>query len=425
LSTILPAPPVPAGEPEWLGAARRRAAEAMAGTSWPTVDQEDWRYSPIGTVDPAAYALRTDGTGVPGGVAAVLEAVGAHGARVTLVDGQLAEQWCDPVLAAAGVQVGRLAELGPAAEGAADGVAIDGDAFALAAAAHAPEPLLVRIPRGVVVEQPIVVVQWAGADGALSYSHVIVEVGADAQADVVVVEASDDVEALHVGLIEGRVDGAGRLRMVDVQQLGRRVRRIATHRTSVGAQGSLDSMQIALGGSYARTRSDCHLVGRGASGDLLALYFGSDDQVLDFRTFQHHEARDTTSNLLFKGAVADRARSIYTGLIHVHPEAAGTNAFQTNRNLKLSEDAWADSVPNLEIENNDVRCSHASTVGPIDEDQRFYLESRGVRPEAADRLIVAGFFEEVLKKVTVPALRESLRADLGGRVAAVDLEVVA
>ena len=120
--------------------------------------------------------------------------------------------------------------------------------------------------------------------------------------------------------------------------------------------------------------------GRGATGDLLAVYFGEGDQTLDFRTFQDHDAPDTTSNLLFKGAVGGHSRSVYTGLIQVEKEARGTNAFQTNRNLKLSDHAWAESVPNLEIENNDVHCSHASTVGPVDEEQRFYLESRGVPP---------------------------------------------
>ena len=120
----------------------------------------------------------------------------------------------------------------------------------------------------------------------------------------------------------------------------------------------------ALGGDYARLRTDCRLVGRGATGNLLAVYFGEGDQTLDFRTFQDHRAPDTTSDLLFKGAVGGRSRSVYTGLIRVEKEARGTNAFQTNRNIKLSDDAWAESVPNLEIENNDVRCSHASTVGP-------------------------------------------------------------
>jgi Fe-S cluster assembly protein SufD len=152
-------------------------------------------------------------------------------------------------------------------------------------------------------------------------------------------------------------------------------------------------------------RTDCRLVGRGATGNLQAVYFGEGDQTLDFRTFQDHAAPDTTSNLLFKGVVGDRSRSVYTGLIKVEKDARGTNAFQTNRNLKLSDEAWAESVPNLEIETNDVRCSHASTVGPVDEDQRFYLESRGVPTEIAERLIVGGFFDEVLERFPVLAAR--------------------
>ena len=151
-------------------------------------------------------------------------------------------------------------------------------------------------------------------------------------------------------------------------------------------------------------------------GDLLAIYFGEGDQTLDFRTFQDHAAPDTTSTLLFKGAVGGTSRSIYTGLIKVRPEARGTNAFQTNRTIKLSEHAWAESVPNLEIENNDVHCSHASTVGPIDEDQRFYLESRGVPPEVAEQLVVAGFYDEVLSRLPVPDVVAPLRARIVERL---------
>jgi Fe-S cluster assembly protein SufD len=161
---------------------------------------------------------------------------------------------------------------------------------------------------------------------------------------------------------------------------------------------------------------DCRLVGRGATGNLDALYFADGDQMLDFRTFQDHAAPDTTSNLLFKGAVDGRSRSVYTGLIQVRKDARGTNAFQTNRNLNLSEEAWAESVPNLEIENNDVRCSHASTVGPVDVDQRFYLESRGVPPTVAERLIIAGFFDEVLADLPDVPARAAVRAALTAKL---------
>ena len=136
----------------------------------------------------------------------------------------------------------------------------------------------------------------------------------------------------------------------------------------------------------------------------------------DFRTIQDHDAPHTNSDLLFKGVVQGSAQSVYTGLIRVREHARGTAAFQTNRNLTLGEHAWASSVPNLDIQTNDVKCSHASTVGPIDPEQRFYLESRGVPTNIADRLIVLGFFDEVLDQLPVPALVAPLRARVAAKL---------
>jgi Fe-S cluster assembly protein SufD len=190
-----------------------------------------------------------------------------------------------------------------------------------------------------------------------------------------------------------------------VWQLGRQVSR-------VGRDADFATTMVALGGDYARLRIDSALDGRGASGEMQAVYFGEGTQMHDMRTLQDHVAPRTTSNLLFKGAVQGTSHAVYSGLIHIGKEAAGVNAFQTNRNIKLSDGAWAESVPNLEIENNDVRCSHASAVGPVDEEQRFYLESRGVPPAAAERLIVLGFFEEVLERLPVPGAVGPLRTEI-------------
>ena len=172
------------------------------------------------------------------------------------------------------------------------------------------------------------------------------------------------------------------------------------------------------GGAYARTRADIKMAGRGANGDLLSAYFGDGNQMLDFRTFQEHAAPDTTSRLLFKGAVTGTAQSVYSGLITVSEDAPGTNAFQTNRNLKLSDGAWAYSVPNLEIEQNQVACSHASTVGEIDEDQRFYLESRGVPTTSAEQLLVSGFFAEVIALFPIDAVKVELQEEIDASLAA-------
>jgi Fe-S cluster assembly protein SufD len=150
-------------------------------------------------------------------------------------------------------------------------------------------------------------------------------------------------------------------------------------------------------------------MGEGAESDLMAVYFGDGTQMLDFRTLQDHAAPRTRSDLLFKGAVEDRAQSVYSGLIHIRKDAQKSNANQSNRNLVLTEGAEAKSVPNLEIEADDVKCSHASTVGPIDEEQLYYLASRGVPPEEAERLIVLGFFDDVFEQLPLPSLVTPLR----------------
>jgi Fe-S cluster assembly protein SufD len=186
------------------------------------------------------------------------------------------------------------------------------------------------------------------------------------------------------------------------------------HQQATGERDSTTLLAtVALGGDYARVRTDARLVGQGGTTKQVALYYADGDQMHDFRTLQDHVSPRTYSDLLFKGAVQDRAKSVYTGLIRIGEEARGSTAYQTNRNLTLSEGAWAESVPNLDIKTNDVKCSHASTVGPIDEEQRFYLESRGIPPEVAERLVVLGFFDDVLGMLPVG----SLRADLRGRVA--------
>jgi len=184
----------------------------------------------------------------------------------------------------------------------------------------------------------------------------------------------------------------------------------------VAAGGHLRSFSVVLGGRYARLSTLCALFGEGASSTLDAAYFGTGHQVHDFLTVQDHLAPRTRSELLFEGAVGDNARSAYNGLIRVRKGAHGADAFQANHNLVLSEGAHADSIPNLQIEENDVRCSHASTVGPVDEEQRFYLESRGVSPLEADRLVVTGFFREAARRSSIAAAGRMLEEAVADRM---------
>ena len=326
-----------------------------------------------------------------------------------LVDGRLRS-----VDAPAGVEIGPIADAKAGDELLGGVLGEAPDAFAELNTAFSPEPVLVRVAPGTVVDQPIVVHVHAASAGALSAPRLVVELGADAQATVVEVQTSSPDVGLVSAITEIGVGDAARARHVTVQGLDPATWQVATQVSRVGASADFLAATAALGGEYARLRTDCRLAGRGATGTLLAAYLGGGNQMLDFRTFQDHAAPDTTSELLFKGALAGSSRSVYTGLIRVRPNARGTEAFQTNRNLKLSEHAWAESVPNLEIENNDVRCSHASAVGPVDEDQRFYLESRGVPTPEAERLIVAGFFDDVLVRFPAPLVADLVRAQIAG-----------
>ena len=362
-------------------ARRALAAERFAAVSLPRTDEEVWRYSRIDDLDLDRYQ--------PGGNTTAVE----HGdlGRARVVRGDDVEP--DPLPETA-------------------------DALVWLHHALAADPIVIDVPAGVVVTDPIVVRHTGPAEGVAAAPRLMVRVGADAEVRVVEVfvggAAGLLLPATHLAL-----GSAARLGYVGVQDLHRAAWTIGTLEIEAEAQATVTAALAGFGGDYARLRTDCRLTGQGATGDLLAAYFGDGDQTLDYRTFQDHIAPDTTSNLLFKGVVSDRSRSVYTGLIRVAKEARGTNAFQTNRNIKLSEEAWAESVPNLQIENNDVHCSHASAVGPIDEEQRFYLESRGVPTREAERLIVAGFFAEVFDAFPGTAVRATLDAAVAAKLQAV------
>jgi Fe-S cluster assembly protein SufD len=406
------------GGPDWLVERRLRAAERLADLTWPTAAEEIWRYSRIGEFDLDRYRPVTlEEIGEPGderapGGGPWAAEVGKIAGMIVVRDGRVVHHELDPALEAAGVRVCDLATcgrddevqqyLGSATSETEDAFTVLHDAFLAGGA-------LVSVPAGVVVPDPIVVLHWCEGDGEASFPHTLVVAGTNSEVTVLERTGSPQSNHLVVGAVELIVGDAARVGYLSVQEHGSHTWSIATQRARVGADGSLRSAAIALGGDYARLRSESLLAGRGAESNLLAVYFGDGAQMLDFRTLQDHAAPNTQSNLLFKGAVEDSARSVYSGLIRIREDAAKAEAYQTNRNLVLTEGAGAESIPNLEILNNDVKCSHASAVGSIDPDQLYYLESRGVPPEEAERLIVLGFFDDVLDRLPVHSLTGSLR----------------
>jgi Fe-S cluster assembly protein SufD len=405
------------GGPDWLVERRLGAAERLGSVSWPTPDEEIWRYSRIGDLDLARYRPfvaeelgRPGDERAPGGGPWAAEA-GRHAAMIVVRDGRVVHHELDAALEAKGVRVCEIATcegeevrdlLGAASSTSEDAFTVLHDAFLAGGA-------FVHVPAGVVVEDPILVLHWCEGDGRASFPHTVVALGEHAEATVLDRFGSAESDHLVDAVTELLVGDHAHLRYLSIQEHGSRTWHLGLQRALVGRDATLKSSAVALGGDYARLRSEAVLRGEGGESDQLAVYFADGSQMLDFRTLQDHDAPRTRSDLLFKGAVEDEARSVYSGLVHLRTTAQKSNASQTNRNLVLTEGASAESIPNLEIEANDVRCSHASTVGPIDDDQLYYLESRGIPPDDAERLIVLGFFDDVLERLPVSALSQGLR----------------
>jgi Fe-S cluster assembly protein SufD len=408
--------------PDWLAARREAAVERLADVEWPTDSEEIWRYSRIGELDldrfrpvPPAQMGEPGDEPAPGGGPIAAEA-GERAGLVVVRNGRVVHHALDPDLEARGVKVCGIAtcdadelsaRLGTCSDASPDAFTALHDAF-LAGGAY------VKVPRGVVVDKPIVVLHWSEGDGLASFPHTLVVADDGAQVTVFDRYGSADTKAGGVGhlvdaVVELVIGDNAHVRYLSVQEQGPHTWQVALQRAHLGRDASLKSSVVALGGSYARLRSESLLAGSGAESDLTAVYFGDGHQMLDFRTLQDHDAPNTRSDLLFKGAVEDTAQSVYSGLIRIRPDAQKSVAFQTNRNLVLTEGADARSVPNLEIEADDVKCSHASTVGPVDDDQLYYLATRGVPPEEAERLIVLGFFDDVFDRLPVRSLVAPLR----------------
>ncbi len=409
------------GGPQWLQARRSDALARADHLPLPSVEAEEWRYSRIAELDLERYSAapsRSDGpgtVGIPTAVGGVLADLGPLSGIVVLLDGRVIHSEVEGEPWDAGVRFGSSYDDAVGADAVlGEAVLAPADLFVAWNDALSVEPVVLDVPAGVTVTRPFAVVSYVAAGNIATFPRISVRVGADADASLVEVHLTADVDALVAPVTDLSIGPAARFHHAVLQDVGPKVWHLGTLDATVDRDATLDVGVAALGGDYARLRLDCRLDGKGATGNLSSVYLGDGDQMLDLRTFQSHNAPNTTSNLLFKGGVADTAHSVYTGLIRIAPGAKGSNAFQTNRNIKLSDGAWAESVPNLEIENNDVHCSHASTVGPVDPDQRFYLESRGVPTNVAERLVVGGFFDEVLDDFAVPALAGQVAARLDG-----------
>jgi Fe-S cluster assembly protein SufD len=278
--------------------------------------------------------------------------------------------------------------------------------------------LLVHVAAGVIVEEPIRVELALDEDGAAVTRRtlVVLEEGAQAEVWEHYSSASDETDALLNSVVELRVGQDARLRYISTQDLSERAWVFATQRAEVERDGSLDWTALGLGSGRGKVRMETNLAGPGAEARVTGGYAGAGGQHLDYDTTQEHAAPNTTSDLAFRGILADRSTSVWRGMIRVDPGAQQTDAFQESRNLLLSPDAHADAIPGLEIEANDVRCTHAAAVAQIDADQIYYLTSRGLDEAAARSLIIEGFLQALVERLAEGPVREEISAALERRL---------
>ena len=397
--------------PDWLRALRAAAVERYEAAPAPSSIPESWRYSPIGEIDLESFAPASaaGGEGVPARKLA--------GAAATIVvrNGSLVSA---DINESAGVTVTTNDELPLLVPPEPDALTHLHDAFV-------PEVVVVRIAAGAVVDGAILIENVIDGEDTISFPHVVVDAGAQSEATVVEWSTSSDARLFVDPVTELHVGAAANLRFISLQDLGGQTWQTGHVLTTIGRDATLKAWVLSIGAAYGRTYVAATMAGQGGSAHIAGVYFGDEQQVHDVRSLQDHVGIRSISDFQLKGAVVDEARGVYTGLIRVQEGAKATESFLGNRNLVLSDGAHVDAVPNLEILNeNDIRsCGHAAATGPVDEEHLFYLESLGIPTDAAQRLIVSGFFDDVLNDVPVAEVRDAVRADVARKLAKAKIAV--
>ncbi len=412
-------------EPEWLRFARLIAWETFESLPWPTYKEETWRRTRLTGFNladyhlPAADAARFPSRqALPEHLRQELEKIDSAGVLI-LQDGALIYRELDDALVKKGV---RFTDLRSALQEDSELVQVH-----LSALVRAKENKFTALhyalwqngaflyaPRNVVIEKPlqVLVIQGEGLAG-LHHSLLVGEENSEA---VVVEDFVGARQGMSDSVAEIFVKQAARLHYLRLQNLDETAWNFTTQRASVGRDALYRQLQASWGSKLSKVWIDLDMDEPGGHGELLGLYFPQDRQHLDHHTNQNHKEPRCTSDLLFKGALEDHARSVYQGMIHVLHGAQRTDAYQKNDNLILSDHARADSIPGLEISADDVRCTHGATSAKVPEEYIFYLMARGLSRQTAKRMIVQGFFEEVINRVPVPGVRAKLEAEIAHRV---------
>jgi Fe-S cluster assembly protein SufD len=378
-----------ATEPAWLSERRRRGASLTESLPLPDQKSKGWEFTDLSGLDIGSYQATDPEVDVSGGegatVVSLAEALASH---PELVEGAL----------------GSL-------------VPVE-DPFVARNEASWSDGVLVHVPRGVKVEEPIRIEVPLEASGtAVSWRTLIVlEEGAEAEVWEHWSSPGDEVEALLNSVVELSVGQAATLRYVNTQDISEASWIFATQRAQVERDGRLDWAALGFGSSRGKVRMETKLAGPGSEARVTGGYAGGRGQHLDYDTTQEHAAPNTNSDLAFRGVLAAGATAVWRGMIKVDPGAQQTDAFQESRNLLLSTEAHADAIPGLEILADDVRCTHAAAIAQIDKEQLFYLTSRGLDPAAAKTLIIEGFLESLVERLAEGPVRDEISAALERRL---------
>jgi Fe-S cluster assembly protein SufD len=401
-------------DPAWLRDRRQHAWEVYEKTPMPTTRLEEWRYTDLRKkLDLASlgWAEKTecadDFNACPEGLRdTMLEDDPASG-HVWGIDGQIIHVDLDEDLRKKGVVLTSLKDALKTHPSllekhlATEALPPEQGKFEALNAALWTDGILLFVPKGVRLELPVRVTRWIHQSGVAFFSRTLIIAEPGSQVSFMDEILSHDLKAqtLVSRAVEVVAQDGAQVQYVALQRLGKGAFYQASQRTLAQRDSTLDTLNLSLGATTTRVDLNADLLGPGANSDMLGLYFGDGDQHFDHNTSQDHVAPNTSSDLLYKGALDGHSRSVFRGVIRVHPRAQKTDAYQTNRNLLLSAHARADSLPNLEIQADDVKCSHGATVGQLDAESRFYLMSRGLTREQAERLVVLGFLGEVLSRL--------------------------
>ncbi|MFN2119990.1 MAG: Fe-S cluster assembly protein SufD [Anaerolineales bacterium] len=409
-----------------FAAYRDRAWEAYTRQALPSVAEEAWRRTDLRSLPASSFQLapRVDGR-LAEPPPSLLQPLAAdqHGGQLIITPGA-AKVDLAPALEQQGViftdlRTGQAQHPEVFDRILGQTVNVEEGKFAAMAGALADSGVLLYVPRNTRLEQPLHSVLWGPGGGRAYMSHILVFLDDGAAATYVHESASptESSDSLHAGIVEIKLGSGAQLRFVELQSWGQHMWNFTHERVRVERDANLDWIFGAIGSKLTKNFSELDLAGEGSTGRMSGFYFTDGIQHLDHDTQQNHLAPHTTSDLLFKGALKGHSRSVWQGMIYVAKGAEKTDGYQANRNLILDEGARADSIPGLEILADDVRCTHGATVGRLEEEPLFYLESRGIPPADATRLAVRGFFDPIMQRIPFVGVRERFQKAIVDKMA--------